>query len=315
MNKICQQKGFVIDIWQSSVIQNLDDIVELLSGERNGALYEITKSEENLEGVEIEASSSSSSLSNPPKKLLENLIELNCNDAKVTQRDLEKLGIPEGGLAKASKDQQAAVKNLEASLTSYATKLKQIPLPEDSTEVPIMSHEGIQLIESSSLCSTTRINVTEISIEEIVDVIVQSVLKVHGPIGWMSSLSNNDIPITTLETIEEFNTNNDNKIPIVISNDEDEYMKINNGIMSVLSIQEKELLLSKTDELQKFLNVTVLPYVAQGLINIVRERQEDPIMYLADYLEQQSLLLESESEQQAKKEFDQLLNDALNITI
>jgi predicted RND superfamily exporter protein len=40
-------------------------------------LYEITKSEENMEGVEIEASSSSSLLllSNSPKKLLENLIE------------------------------------------------------------------------------------------------------------------------------------------------------------------------------------------------------------------------------------------------
>ena len=318
-SKTCKQKGFVIDVWQSAVVQSLDDIVELLSGERNGSLlYE--KKIENISAPE--GATEGEFIEQPiidivPKKLLENLIELNCSDAKITQRDLEKLGVPEGGLAKASKDQQAAAKNFEASLSAYASKLKQIPLPEDSTETPIMSHEAIISIESSSLCSTTRLNVTEITVDEAVETIIKSVLLVHGPIGWLSISSSENIVSSLPELIDEVKSDNDNNNnkTIIITDDDDEYKKINNGIMSVLSTDEKELLLSKTDELQRFLGATVLTHVAQGLINTARERPEDPIMYLADYLEQQAQILENQSEAQAKIEFDLLLKEAMNLTI
>jgi hypothetical protein len=320
LSKICKQKGFVIDVWQSAVVQNLDDIVELLSGERNGALYEKKSDESVAEPTEVttEGEVAEQPIINAvPKKLLENLIELNCSDAKITQRDLEKLGVPEGGLAKASKDQQAAAKNFEASLAAYASKLKPIPLPEDSTETPIISHEAIISIESSTLCSTTRINVTEITVEEAVETVIQSVLSVHGPIGWISIPFSENSLSTSPEVIDEVIKKTDDNRTIIITDDDDddEYKKINNGIMSVLSTDEKELLLSKTDELQRFLGATVLTHVAQGLINTARQRPEDPIMYLADYLEQQAQILENQSEAQAKIEFDLLLKEALNLTI
>lgn len=317
LSKVCKQKGFVIDVWQSAVVQNMDDIVELLSSERNGALYEKKTVDESAESPVVEEGKEGEIpiVTEVPKKILENLIELNCSDAKVTQRDLERLGVPEGGLAKASKDQQAAVKNFEASLVAYASKMKPIPLPEDSTETSVMTHEVIMSIEASSLCNTTHLNVTEITVDDAVEAIVQSVLLVHGPIGWMSVTSSAEIS-PSVETVAEVVTDKNNNNTITISdNDDDEYMKLNNGIMSVLNDAEKELLMSKTDELQKFLGATVLPHVAQGLINIARERPDDPIMYLADYLDSQAKLLESNSEEAAKIEFDLLLKEALNLTI
>jgi hypothetical protein len=54
----------------------------------------------------------------------------------------------------------------------------------------------------------------------------------------------------------------------------------------------------------------VLTYVAQGMINIVREKPEDPIMYLANFLREAGEQMEAKAYEKAKKKFYRIIAES-----
>lgn len=53
-----------------------------------------------------------------------------------------------------------------------------------------------------------------------------------------------------------------------------------------------------------------MPVLASGMVQIVRDRPEDPIQYLSHYLREQSILAKESAEKEASSQFYRILEDA-----
>jgi hypothetical protein len=52
---------------------------------------------------------------------------------------------------------------------------------------------------------------------------------------------------------------------------------------------------------------TLAPHLTSGMISIFRERPDDPIAFMATFLEEQSVLIEQQSREAAVKRYHELL--------
>lgn len=59
---------------------------------------------------------------------------------------------------------------------------------------------------------------------------------------------------------------------------------------------------------QEFLSNTVLPMLASGMINILRNKPDDPILFLSNYLRRQSEMNESMTKEIARAKFYEMLH-------
>ena len=106
------------------------------------------------------------------------------------------LGIADGMLAKASKENQAAVKSMESLLESYANMMIPMLRPssaqgssEDEVGPSRNSHKVLLDINEET-CFILRHDIPDIEAPPTVDLIIKCLLNVHGKIGWLPDLSN-----------------------------------------------------------------------------------------------------------------------------
>lgn len=83
-----------------------------------------------------------------------------------------------------------------------------------------------------------------------------------------------------------------------------------NAELDALEPDDRATLLNKCETLKTFLDATVLPYLAQGMIKIAREAPEDPILFLSEYLRDMSEKVAREAGDEARKEFYSQLAEA-----
>jgi hypothetical protein len=63
-------------------------------------------------------------------------------------------------------------------------------------------------------------------------------------------------------------------------------------------------------QLSEYLEINVTPFLAKCLINIERQRPEDPVSFLIDFLEEQSAKNQAEARDHAHKTFCSELEQA-----
>mmetsp|Transcript_3980 Transcript_3980/g.4104 ORF Transcript_3980/g.4104 Transcript_3980/m.4104 type:complete len:305 (+) Transcript_3980:89-1003(+) len=85
--------------------------------------------------------------------------------------------------------------------------------------------------------------------------------------------------------------------------------ELNQGISS-LREEEKKKLMSNCNDLLAYLEVNVNPYITRGLIDVERNRPEDPIMYMIEMLESQSKKNQKEAEDNAYNKFLEILKES-----
>jgi hypothetical protein len=68
--------------------------------------------------------------------------------------------------------------------------------------------------------------------------------------------------------------------------------------------------MSNCNDLLAYLEVNVNPYITRGLIDIERNRPEDPIMYMIEMLESQSKKNQKEAEDNAYNKFLEILKES-----
>jgi len=318
-DSLCIRKGFVLDLWDGALVKSAKDVDELLGG--SGGASEVVDGEEEKQVQ--------------PLKIPELMVELHCADAVVMQRYLSALGIPEGGLAKSSKENQAAVKTLEGALAAYASSVKPVePKLGDDGETPIppefpQSHELVQELERDSQCSTIRLDAATLTQAELSSKIATVIVKNRdGVVGWLpGSLRQQqeeegggqaaasvevaaeegegkvqvDAPVNASATHPPFTRLQDRSI-----ND------LNDGI-AALSAENKAALLGKCGELQDYLLKNIMPFIVKGMVAIVREKPHDPIGFMADFLKAEGLSLENSAMQNALANFNSVLHQAREV--
>jgi cytidylate kinase len=308
-SKKCNLTGYLVDIWSVGLLTDKSTYLETITGNTE-------------ETGDIKS------------KLVELVVELQITDEKLMSRLMEKLGIAEGTQAKASKDNQALLKNLEVSCATYKEKMKEIPDSNDP-ENNITSHEVIIDISNSAndhgttLC---RVDTTPLSMDDCVVHLLEKIVEVHGKIGWVDNDAT--VPVNTIidevkEEVKEESKEGEFKEeelkeleviasesvavegPIVKSTPtiQSGMDKVNSNIINLVP-EDQATLLAKCDVLQSFLGVTILPHVTQGMVQIARQYPDDPIMFLAEYLKQTSIEVEEKSEAAAKLDFYNTLEAA-----
>lgn len=102
---LCARRGYVMDLWGTGLVNSWDELLEATSGPA--------------------AAAGASSRLGP-----ELVVEVQATTEALVAKLCESLGIAEGTLAKAPKDQQATVKALEEKLAAYTANLADIVYPE-----------------------------------------------------------------------------------------------------------------------------------------------------------------------------------------
>ena len=93
-----------------------------------------------------------------------------------------------------------------------------------------------------------------------------------------------------------------------------EKIKENNKLAG-LSEKHKKALLTKTAKLEKYILSTVGPHLTECLVKIEREKPEDPLKYLIEFLDNRSDSVEQAAEVKARQRFDILLSQAEALVI
>lgn len=301
---LCVRKGYVLDAWDSSSVASADDVSEMIAGVRRVARSEDGASDEvqALQGVP------------------EVLIELQCADSVIIQRYLVSLGVPEGGLAKSSKENQAAVKALEAALSAYATAMKPLPPLEGGEASPSQSH-GVVLDVLASLggetCCVTRFDTQDNGqLERISQEECQRLCKLRGGrIGWLPDLEAlPEAPFTgDSSSSEETGVGGQLEELVACSGEkpraERSLQRVNDSVSS-LSNESRTALIGRCDELQEYLLKNVMPCLVKGMVEIGKGKIEDPILFISHFLQQEGQRLEDVAEAEALEAFQRILLDA-----
>jgi len=107
---LCARRGYVMDLWGTGLVNSWDELLEATSGPAAGA--------------------GAGSRLGP-----ELVVEVQATTEALVAKLCESLGIAEGTLAKAPKDQQATVKALEEKLAAYTANMADIVYPEPPAAV------------------------------------------------------------------------------------------------------------------------------------------------------------------------------------
>ena len=328
-DSLCIRKGFVLDLWDGALVKSAKDVDELLGG--SGGASDVVDGD-----VEKQIQ---------PLKIPELMVELQCADAVVMQRYLSALGVPEGGLAKSSKENQAAVKTLEGALAAYASSVKLVePKLGEDGETPIppvfpQSHELVQELERDSQCSTVRLDAAALPQAELSSKIVMTIVKNRGGVvGWLPELTlsfqqqqqseegERQVFSASVEGAEDeegmtqvkeseapVNASATNATPPPFTRLRDRSINDLNDGIAALSAENKTVLLGKCGELQEYLLKNIMPFIVKGMVAIVREKPDDPIGFMADFLKAEGLSLEDSAMQNALANFDSVLHEAREV--
>jgi len=188
---LCIRRGYVMDLWGTGMVNSWDELLEASTG-----------------------------ASNTGRRGPELVIEVQAFTQALVARLCASLGIAEGTLAKAPKDQQATVKALEDKLAGYAAKLGDIVYPvapeaeageaETKAEAPAReftkSHLGVLDMESHAkvvgaavtgedgaavealpVSRIFRVNADAAAPQVVLRAVGTQLLGVHGVIGWLSA--------------------------------------------------------------------------------------------------------------------------------
>ena len=305
---ICVRKGYVLDAWDSSSVASADDVSEMITGVRRA----VASDEGNPDVIQA--------LPGVP----ELLIELQCADAVIVQRYLVSLGVPEGGLAKSSKENQAAVKVLEAALSTYAAAVRPIPSlegGEDAAGASASHSHGVVLEISGDeeACCVARFDTQENGqLESISQQVCQRLCKLRGGrIGWLPDL---EAPSEAAFAVDS------SPSEVIVGGQlgrladsaaekplaERSLQRVNESISS-LSNESRTALISQCDELQEYLLANVMPCLVQGMVEIGKGKIEDPIMYISQFLQREGQRLEDAAEAEALEAFNRILAEALAV--
>lgn len=298
----CKRSGYVLDIWEYSSLM-------LPSLEDASSLFQYTNESEIISAFP------------------ELIVEINVKDAVVVKRRMAALGVPDStvgvksGGAALSKEAQAAVKALEGALTIYSQGLVPVESidggeeeagPAYRSHVIVLEMEGDDKYGGGSDSGVLRLN-GELTVGELATQLISMFKGIHGNIGW---LRDDNVAADTAEEVKEL-------IPYVKLEDEKEptitdgnktveligYDAINNNIKN-LKDEEKEFLFKSCDELQEYLVANILPQITQVMVEIARNRPEDPIAYMAGRLKMQADEVQSAAETEAHTNFYKILAQA-----
>ena len=307
---LCKRKGYVIDAWDASIL-SVDDVGEMISGTRRAARSEEETSDE---------------VPGHPA-VPELLVELHCADATVIQRYLVSLGIADGGLAKSSKENQAAVKTLETALATYAATMKptnSASLEGETAPAFAASHGVVLDIEqfASDLCSVARFDTRDDGqLESVSHQVCQRLCKLRGgTIGWLPELR---LPAEATGA---------DSIPVALPPDEQiigeagavgmgeegptkrerSLFQINESVAH-LSTDSRSALIGKCDELQEYLLNNVLPCLVKGMVAMGKDKPEDPIVFISQYLKIEGQRKEDAAREEAFQAFQRVLQEAREV--
>jgi len=338
-HKVCSRRGYVLDVWEASAIQSVEELNEattcivLASSSQEETTFSADQvADSNLQ--ETMAVSLATTIKSP-RTGPELIVEMQCPDAVIMSRLMVSLGIAEGTLAKASKENQAIVKALESSLAGYAAKMKPIVFSEEVSSIAdtqsacTHSHETIQNLETSGMCGKVlRIDAANTTTEDVCAILAKQIFNLHsGKIGWLTDISDVDFSVdatssslepakfagqTALSMNERCESAPEASAAVetlAAASSPKTFSDISASISDVQG-ESRELLLKQADELQQYLLINVLPFLTKGMIGIARDKPTDPIRFIAEHLRNCGLEQEKEAELQALERFNSLLQDA-----
>jgi hypothetical protein len=290
---MCYRRGYVLDVWDNEALRPVHEYL--------------------LDADNVEV------------PVLDVIFEIKSDDKIMVQQLQDSYG---AGFAK-NKEGQAAVKALDASLTAYSSGLTAFDLPQtvasngdssaEDAEADIgrvvyktlQVHNIVKAIMAPSSASRITLLQRDITEGAIVGVagnslrvqdVCDEVLRIRSDaLGWCrsnltTSLKASQEPspaLVDVTTVE--NTKNPDVLPSSESKD-----------------KTKELDMSRMKGLQAmndFLTNTVLPVLANGMIQAVRNDIHDPIAFLADFLLAESAERQARCEEQARQNFEDLLSN------
>ena len=244
---LCRRRGYVVDCWGSGLLGTWDEVVAATTGvavplpaaaaaepdEGDAvAVADAIAASDAPEAVSAEAAAAEVAEASGdttdgadaaaalvpagnPKQGPELFVEVQASAEGLVARLCASLGIAEGTLAKAPKDQQATVKAREDGLAAYCATLQDIPQPAVEADAAAAaaavegeeakaadaeagavvrefekSHEAVLQAEaaSSSGCRVLRVEATTRAAGAVKAVVATGLLAAHGTVGWLSAV-------------------------------------------------------------------------------------------------------------------------------
>lgn len=288
----CKLKGYILDVWQSGIIDSQESIYEL-----------ITWNSEQLAG-NINS--------------VETIFEINVTDDILLKRFMDMNSISDDPKAKLSKDQQVILDKFKSTISNYSSKYTKIEKIENEVVISINSHPIIVDIETSNITKGfNRIDInndnSSLDIQSISNKMIEYFFKIHGRMGWPTDYISLDVVDSGLHVNAEIIgsdtfINSENSSFNIDDSPFGSLMKINNQL-GTLSGDDQITLLNKCNRLELFLQATILKPLSSGFINIARDKPSDPIKYLADYLLNESQKVEMQSENDNREFFFRVLDE------
>lgn len=325
-NSVCVRKGYVVDAWECGAVKTSQDLSDIVAGGATHVEESESSGEQKIEDGEAEA---------PPPKLNqpELLVELQCADAIVLQRYMSTLGIPEGGLAKSSKENQAAVKALETTLATYASSVKAVESKVDENGENISqqfatSHELAQEVERLG-GQVIRFDASATANEDLSQTVCGRLVALrNGRIGWLPEFSappidteqsppaeseqqpaglSADNAASELMATETGTAEAEAEAPAAFKRLHDRSIDDLNSAIKELNPESRRALMSQCDELQEYLAQNVMPHIVKGMLMVTRENPADPLEFMADFLISQGQALEDAARERALNNFNTVL--------
>jgi hypothetical protein len=330
---VCLRKGFVLDLWEGGVFKSARDVdkalgsVDVNVSESQELSAEPNPGEGQGLGEEGSLSPKLSILKQP-----ELLVELQCADSVIMQRLMTTLGIPEGGLAKSSKENQVLVKTMETSLSTYASGVKPVTpnFDENGQAVALEfthSHETVIEVELSG-GKVARFDSAANDSQELVQQVCEKLVALRsGRIGWLPDLASAIPAVTSSANTSAIECVNFDATTTSGSVEEDASLEAPkntvsnpafkrlhdrsigdlNSAIAELNSESKKALLSQCSELQEYLGQNVMPFLVKGMILLARTEPEDPIGFMADFLINEGKALEDAARESALNNFNSVL--------
>eukprot|EP00597_Dinobryon_sp_UTEXLB2267_P008619 CAMPEP_0170084628 /NCGR_PEP_ID=MMETSP0019_2-20121128/19766_1 /TAXON_ID=98059 /ORGANISM="Dinobryon sp., Strain UTEXLB2267" /LENGTH=617 /DNA_ID=CAMNT_0010300789 /DNA_START=495 /DNA_END=2348 /DNA_ORIENTATION=+ len=226
------------------------------------------------------------------RRLLDGVVELQSGDKAIVERLLQvQQGQPGGGKAK---EAQAAARALEAQLAAYRQAMQGD------------SHQAVRALEAGLPGSALRKEVATDGLQALADTVCEHVAALRGQWpGWLPSPPAAHPPPSPppAERLPEEPVREDSSSGAGNAAEEPA------DHIEALGDADRKKLTARAEKLQAFLTATVLPHVASGMVRLMRDRPADPVAFLSDFLLQQALTQRSQSCEQARKTFfDLMLN-------
>eukprot|EP01039_Chlorochromonas_danica_P000462 gene463-500_t len=294
-----RRRGCVWDIWEKGITESVEDIANICKLLNEPAPLIEASSEPNSEEKASEPLKEA-----PPIHLI---IELQADEKWLVNRYNELLTSQQ---VKA-KEAQALVKTFESSLPVYFSHLS----PCSGTDLPLSSHSAIRsFIENhSEICVLRPILSPSIGTpDEPFSIMLKAIKSIESfrgsKIGWIAqneadeqrveqspdNIAAEELTGTTAGSLPEVTTD------AAISHEESSSDPIDPSL--------NEKLAYNVDKMTAFLSNTIMPVLTKAVITVMRDRPEDPIMYVANCLLKQSEENQTEATERARKRFYELLN-------